>query len=335
MKFGVWYDFRNPPQWARPYDVVYRENLDQIIWAERAGFESVWVSEHHATDDGYLPAIFPMLAAIAENTARIRLGTSVLLAPFYHPIRFAEDAAVVDQLSRGRLEIGLGLGYRATEFSALGVRTTERASRLDELVEVARKAWSGEPFSHSGRHWRFENLTVTPAPFQRPAPPLWIGGGHPASASRAARLGCNFFPDSGTPRDIIDRYRMELAANHHDPRRFEVAVNPYLYVTDDPELGWREVGPHFVYQYNRYREWAAEGGGQMAATIAVASDLPRRRYTVGTPEDVIAAIEEIRSRTGCERLIFWARPPGLPIELSNQSLELFAAKVMPAFSKAS
>ena len=296
MKYGIWHDFRNPPRWHRPYDVLYRENLDQIAWAEELGYESVWLSEHHVTDEGYLPSVFPMLAAITQRTTTMRIGTAILLGPFQHPIRFAEDVAVLDQLSRGRLEVGLGVGYRQQEFDDLGVPIAERARRTEELIEVARRVWA--------------DGSVTPPPFQQPEPPFWIGGATAAAARRAARLGAHFMPDAYAPADVLELYR-----ERHDG---QVAVNPSVYVGD-----WDEVAEHFLSQYNRYREW---GGGQ---TLASADELPRDRYLVGPPDEVAAGIRALIERTRCDRLYFWARPPGLAIELANRSLELFAKDVIP------
>ena len=296
MKYGIWHDFRNPPRWHRPYDVLYRENLDQIAWAEELGYESVWLSEHHVTDEGYLPSVFPMLAAITQRTTTMRIGTAILLGPFQHPIRFAEDVAVLDQLSGGRLEVGLGLGYREAEFEALGVPIAERARRTEELIEVARRVWA--------------DGSVTPPPFQQPEPPFWIGGATAAAARRAARLGAHFMPDAYAPADVLELYRARYDG--------QVAVNPSVYVGD-----WDEVAEHFLYQYNRYREW---GGGQ---TLASADELPRDRYLVGPPDEVAAGIRALIERTRCDRLYFWARPPGLAIELANRSLELFAKDVIP------
>jgi alkanesulfonate monooxygenase SsuD/methylene tetrahydromethanopterin reductase-like flavin-dependent oxidoreductase (luciferase family) len=296
MKYGIWHDFRNPPRWHRPYDVLYRENLEQIEWSEELGFESVWLSEHHVTDEGYLPSVFPMLAAIAERTSTMRIGSAILLGPFQHPIRFAEDVAVLDQLSAGRLDVGLGLGYRRAEFEALGVPISERARRTEELVEVARRVWA--------------DGTVTPPPFQQPEPPFWIGGSTEAAARRAARLRCHFMPDAFVGTEVLDLYR-ELWDG-------KVSINPSVYVGD-----WDDVAEHFLYQYNRYREWGGE------PLLERAEDLPRERYIVGTPDDVAAGIRAIEERTRCDRLFFWARPPGLDIERSNRSLELFAREVIP------
>lgn len=322
MKFGVWYDFRNPPRWRVPYAQLYRETLEQIAWAESLGFESVVLSEHHVTCDGYLPSLFPALAAIAERTSRMRLVTAVMLAPFYDPVRFSEDAAFVDQLSEGRLELGLGLGYREDEFAALGVPRGERALRLRELAEVARRAWTGEPFERNG-----VEVVVQPEPHQEGGPPLWLGGSTPAAARRAGRLGCHWMPDAHVLPERHGEYRAALAEAGHDPASFKVAINPTILVADDPERAWDEAKEHFLYQYNEYRRWQ---GGIVADD---ADALPRERFLVGTPEEVIARIEELVTLHHAERVFFWARPPGLPLEASNRTLELFAGRVIPHFER--
>jgi probable F420-dependent oxidoreductase len=333
VRFGVWYDFRNPPAWHRPPAELYAEVLEQAAWAETLGFESVWLSEHHVTDEGYLPSPLPMLAALATRTRVARLGTAVILAPFQHPVRFAEDVAVVDQLSGGRLEIGVAPGYRVEEFAAFGVSRRERGTRTDELIEIARLAWTGEPFTYRGRHWSFDRVQVTPTPCQRPGPPLLVGGASEAAARRAGRLGCLFTPDSFAPRAVFDRYRETLIEHGHDPAAFPIATNRMIYVAEDPEAGWEEVKHHFLYVHNRYREWFAAAGDHAASgpPLADADALPRDLYLVGTPAQVVEEIEAMRRRLPFERLYFWARPPGLSIERSSRSLELFARHVMPHF----
>jgi alkanesulfonate monooxygenase SsuD/methylene tetrahydromethanopterin reductase-like flavin-dependent oxidoreductase (luciferase family) len=300
MDFGIWHDFRNPPRWHVPYAQLYAENLDQIAWAETLGYESVWVSEHHVTDEGYLPSVFPMLAAIAQRTTRMRIGSSILLGAFQHPIRFAEDVAVLDQLSGGRLEVGLGLGYREHEFELLDVPIAERARRTEQLVEVARRVWA--------------DGSVTPPPLQQPEPTFWIGGSVAGAARRAARLGCHFMPDAFVDTEVLALFRA-LAPGAR------VSINPTIYVGD-----WDDVAEHLLYQFNRYREW---GGGE---PIASADELPRDRYLVGSADEVAAGVQALIERTGCDRMFFWARPPGLPIELANRSLERFARDVMPRFA---
>jgi probable F420-dependent oxidoreductase len=323
VKFGLWFDFRNPGPWRRPWREIYAETLDLAPWAEEAGFASLWLSEHHLTDDGYLPSLFPMLAALAARTRRIRLGTAVLLAPLHHPLRLAEDSAVVDTLCDGRLDLGLGLGYRQEEFTQLGVPRSERGERTDETVEIIRAAWTGRPFSFHGRHFDFEEVTVTPPPAQRPHPPLWIGGSSQAAARRAGRHGCHFLPDSAAPREVYQAYRAALAKHGHDPAAFRVGVNGYVHVCDDAVAGWDEVGEHYFYAANRYRAWAGE------RLYSSPRDLPRSRYLVGPPAMVAARIRERRERFPFDQFIFWARPPGMDLARAARSLRRFAAEVMP------
>ncbi len=334
MRFGIWYDFRNPPRWQRSYDQLYRETLEQAAWAETLGFDSIWLSEHHVTDEGYLPSLFPMLAALAMRTQSARLGTAVALAPFQHPIRFAEDAAVVDNLSGGRLELGVAAGYRVEEFRAFDVPREDRGSRVDELVEVARRAWTGRPFSYAGTHWSFEDVVVTPTPCQEAGPPIWIGGASRAAARRAGRLGCHFMPDSFAPIEVYELYRSVLADHGHDPGAFSIGTNRVIYVCEDPEEGWNEVKEHYLYVFNRYREWFAAAGdfGELGLPLRDPDRLPRDVHLVGTPAEVIAEIEAMRARFAFDLLIFWARPPGLPIEKSSRSLELFSRHVIPHFA---
>src|SRR5467141_3408186 len=144
IRFGLWYDFRNPAQWRQPADRLYREILDQIAWGENNGFDDVWLSEHHFIEDGYLPSVLPVAAAIAARTKRIRIAPGVLLMPFHNPMRLAEDIAVVDVISGGRLELGVGAGYKLEEFESFGVPFNERGSRTNEALGIIRRLLSGE-----------------------------------------------------------------------------------------------------------------------------------------------------------------------------------------------
>jgi probable F420-dependent oxidoreductase len=339
MKFGIWYDFRNPEPWRRPWSTLYAALLDQIAWADSLGFDSVWLSEHHFTDEGYLPSVFPMLAALAERTSHMRLGTAVLLAPLHHPLRLAEDAAVVDQISNGRLELGLAPGYRPEEFGALGVPRGERGSRTDETIEILKLAWSSQPFSFQGKHFQFHDVTVAPPPAQQPHPPIWIGGSSPASARRAATFDCNYMPDSGASPAVYERYRDALHVQGHDGTkgRHRIATNRIVYVCDDPEQGWRDVGAHYLYVYNRYRDWFAAAGDfpELGGALESSDSLSRELHWVGTPQMIVTAIRELQQRVPIDTLIFWAHPPGLDPDKSSLSLELFAKHVLPNFANTS
>ena len=333
VRFGLWYDFRNPQRWRQAWSRLYQETLEQAAWAESLGFDSIWLSEHHFTDDGYIPSLFPMLAALAMRTTRVRLGTAVLLAPLHHPLRLAEDAAVVDVLSNGRLDLGVAPGYRAEEFTLLGVRRAERGRRTDETIEVLQAAWTGRPFSYHGRCFQFADAIVTPPPLQQPHPPIWVGGGSPATAERAARLGCHFLPDGGADAALYTLYRAQLAAHGHDPDRFSITTVRSVYVCEDPERGWQEVKEHYRYMADRYRQWSeATDTNAPGDSTDGGEALPRANYLVGTPEMVASVISRLRHEVPFDQLVFWARPPGLPIERSSHSLELFARQVIPRLS---
>src|SRR6187401_3596059 len=158
MELDVWYDLRNPLQWWRDPATLYAETLEQIAWADTLGFGAVWLSEHHFTDEGYLPGLMPMLGAMAMRTTRMRLGTAVLLAPLYHPLRLAEEMAVVDALCGGRVDLGIAPGYRLKEFEVMGIPKSERGTRTDEIIELLIAAWTTPRVTYRGRHFDFDDV---------------------------------------------------------------------------------------------------------------------------------------------------------------------------------
>src|SRR5207244_6575845 len=195
-----------PPGSSRTFTQEYREIVDMARLAEALGFESAWVSEHHGSGDGYMPSLLPTLAAFAAATERIKLGTGVLLTPFHHPLRLAEDAATVDLISGGRLILGLGLGWREEEFRMFGMPLASRVRRTTETVEILRRAWTGERFSFQGRVHTFDQVRVTPPPAREGGPPIYLGGRAERSITRAARHGEGFIR---TRSGDVDRMRAD------------------------------------------------------------------------------------------------------------------------------
>src|SRR5215467_3679863 len=262
VRFGLWYDFRNPPQWRQASDRLYSEILDQIAWGEHNGFDDVWMSEHHFIDDGYLPSILPVAAAIAARTKRIRIASGVLLMPFHNPVRLAEDIAVVDVISGGRFEFGVGLGFKLEEFASFGVPFKERGARTNESLEIIRRVLAGERVTLKSAFFDFKNVKVTPEPIQKPHPPIWLGGFTQAALRRAVRYGDGFtVPEAN--RDVYDRYVAELkkANPPTDDIRFASGVW-CLIVSDDPEKTFAEAADHIIYQANNYSEWLSAAGLQ-------------------------------------------------------------------------
>ena len=158
LRFGVAHDFRCPPGSAHTLQDVYAQTMEQIALLDRLGLDLVWFSEHHFVEDGYLPSFVPVAGAAAAVTSRMRISTNISIVPFSHPIRLAEDLAVLDQLSGGRIELGVGLGYAPHEFRAFGFPVSQRVSRTEECIDILRLAWSGERFSYHGKRWDFDDV---------------------------------------------------------------------------------------------------------------------------------------------------------------------------------
>jgi len=176
--------YRNPPQWSRPVQELYRDLLDLCVLAEELGIDHLWTSEHHFHEDGWSPSQFPILAAIAARTRRIRIGTFVLLLPFHNPIRVAEDAATVDIISGGRLDLAVGPGSDPNDYAIFGVPMKQRRPRMHEGLEIIRKCLNQDEFSFKGKYWNFENVRMTPKPVQSPLP-LWVAAMFPKSDRRS------------------------------------------------------------------------------------------------------------------------------------------------------
>src|SRR5215475_5483232 len=196
MKFGLFGGARSSGEGAVGDSLGYRKYIDYVLCAERLGYHSVFVVEHHFTGVGQLSASLNFLSYLAGRTERIRLGTAVVVLPWHNPVLLAEQVATLDLLSNGRFDFGVGRGYREQEFSGFCIPMNEASERFDEVMDVIRKAWTSEGrFSHHGKRWHFDNIVVEPAPMQQPHPPFWLGAGSKSSICRAAREGYNLLLD--------------------------------------------------------------------------------------------------------------------------------------------
>ena len=333
IRFGLWYDFRNPAQWQQPSDRLYRDILDQIAWGENNGFDDVWLSEHHFIEDGYLPSILPMAAAIAGRTNRIRIASGVLLMPFHNPIRLAEDIATVDVISGGRFELGVGIGFKLEEFDGFGVPSKQRGARTDQSLDIVRRALTGETITFKSEFFEFRNVKVTPEPIQKPHPPIWLGGFTPAALRRAVRFG-DGFTVPGANRDVYDRDVTELrkAGRPTDDIRFASGFW-CLIVSNDPEKTFAEAADHIIHQANNYSGWLSAAGLQpLAPHLRDRAELRQSGLLqVVDPGTAIALIRGFANTVPITHFYSWTLPPGLPPRWAQTHLELFAAKVIPAF----
>jgi len=332
LHFGLWYAFRNPPQWHQPYQDLYAEVLEQIVWAEQIGYDDVWLTEHHFAEDGHAPSPLPQAAAIAVKTKTMRIGTGVMLLPLYHPVRVAEDAAIIDILSNGRFELGVGVGYRVEEFAGLGIPRNQRGRRANESLEIIRRLWAGETVTYNGKYFQIENARLTPGPVQQPHPPIWVGGFSPAAVKRAARLGDGYI-GTGDMTEMTKLYCDELRALGKDADNPQLAGGHFwLIVANDPDKAWSEIGPHVLYQINVYAEWLKKAGQDLFPHLEDEAALKASGIlNIVTPESAVQMIKDYIAAVPIQRFYTWTIPPGYPVSKMNEHLELFATKVMPHF----
>jgi alkanesulfonate monooxygenase SsuD/methylene tetrahydromethanopterin reductase-like flavin-dependent oxidoreductase (luciferase family) len=234
----------------------YDDLVPLAVAVEGAGFDALWVSEHHGLEDGYLPSPLPALAAVASRTSSLILGTGLALAPLYHPLRLAEDAAVVDQLSGGRLVLGLGMGYAAAEYSSYGVDLGSRGTRMADLLRFLRRAWSGEELSWQGEAIQGDRLRVTPVPRQAGGVPVWVGAYATEAVRRAGALADGHIVGRGQPHIIEAATRDLLEVRSPEDPSFTRAVNVTC-VLDAPGGHPDSARSGFAYQQAAYERMQA------------------------------------------------------------------------------
>ncbi len=313
------YDMRTTPSGAT-HDVLYPAALEQIRWADQQGFAAVILSEHHVSAEGYLPSPVVMGAAVAATTERIAITLAALVAPLHHPIRLAEDLAVLDHLAPGRLLVVLGIGYRPIEFDVFGADRSRRGDRLEEIVGILREAWTGEPFDFEG-----STITVGPVPRTPGGPTLAVGGSVAASARRAARLGVAFFPGHGDPQ-LGEIYASECDRLGVTGGWSVTPVGPvFVHVTEDPERDWARIAPLALSDAETLRSWQTPGNRSLVDSRATTADELRAEgtYLVLTPQECIELCR------GLHTLTLHPLMGGLDPDMAWASLELFATRVRP------
>ncbi|HXN85208.1 MAG TPA: LLM class flavin-dependent oxidoreductase [Candidatus Binataceae bacterium] len=331
VKVGYQFDFRNPPNSGRSFQELYASCLTQAEACEGAGFDSIWLTEHHFTDDGYLPSMMPMAGAIAARTKRVTIGTYVLLAPFQHPLKLAEDTAVVDVISGGRLRLGVGQGYRQEEFDGFGINRAERLGRTLETVEILKLAWRGERFDFHGKYFHLHDVRVLPAPVSKPHPELLWGVGAPKAIQRAAKMDMSFACVGG--RKEIGIYIDALKAAGKDPTRYNIVNSRVIYVADSEDKAWDDTRNALMYQAELYGKWLtaaqALGGGKGNVLIRPDPDRLRRTSILGPPSYIKERLAETLESTPMTELIVVMQLPGLDPKKARASLDRFCKEVLP------
>jgi alkanesulfonate monooxygenase SsuD/methylene tetrahydromethanopterin reductase-like flavin-dependent oxidoreductase (luciferase family) len=334
MRFGLFGGARSRGGGPQGDSTGYKDYIAYVQEAERLGFASVFIVEHHFTGFGQVSASLGVLSYLAAVTERIRLGTAVVVLPWHNPVLVAEQAATLDLLSNGRFDFGVGKGYRDYEFAGFCVPQEEATERFDEAMQVIRTAWGAHGrFSHHGKRWNFENVVVEPAPVQRPHPPFWLGAGSEESIRRAARDGYNLLLDQIGSIDLtiarVAAFRDECArvGRHYEPG-MAAATRGLQIVHNASE---REAA--LAVRYNVLRNIGGLARGPGAARYSNLQDASGPPIEVddapllGTPEEIVARLKRLQAG-GVDYVLFVDPRPSI------EALRTVAKEIMPEFAAA-
>ena len=311
----------------------YREALEEVIRAEDLGFDSVWMEEHHSVTNHYWPSPLPVLAGFATRTSRLVLGTDIVVAAFHHPVRLAEDVAMLDVISNGRLVLGIAIGYKPDEFALYGVELEKRGARFEEQLAIMKGLWTQERVQFNGTYYTLEGR-LEPKPVQKPHPPLWIGGWGDITLRRAATLADNWIPGptadlarllAGKKQFLERRRAAGLAAPTEWPLTRDVIIA-------DTDQRARELAEEHIMV--AYRREYAGGWRHPFIDASVATDLDKLmedRFIIGGPEQCVRRLRRFVEQYGMTHLICRMFFPGMPHAHIMRGLELLAREVMPAF----
>lgn len=330
MKFGF-----IPTEGGHYYNAFFEE----VLLGEALGFDSVWLEEHHGVKDHYWPSPLIGLAGIATCTERILIGTDIMVMPFYHPVRVAEDTAMLDIMSGGRFILGTAIGYRPDEFALYQVPLEKRGARFEEAIRLIKLLWTQEEVHFEGDYYQVKGLKIEPRPCSQPHPPLWLGGWGDLALSRAARLGDAWLPGPTAALDKLLQaqrvYQEHLRALGVDPATRPVPLTREVVIAATDEQAREMAERHLLINYrDEY------GGGEWKHPLIGAEDtapvdqldaIGRDRFLVGSPETVIRQLQKFKEAFGVDHLICRLYFPGIPHEFIMQELRLLAQEVIPAF----
>ena len=319
--FRLRYDLRLPDFGAAQPIAQYGAAIEQCVWAEKHGFEEVLLSEHHGSPDGYLPSPLVLGGAIANATERMVLKIAALIAPMHDFKRLAEDLAVLDIVSGGRVVPVVSGGYVESEFAMFGRKLSERPKIMEAVIPFLRQAWLGQPFEYEGR-----TVCVTPRPAQDPMP-IFMGGASEAAARRVARLADGFLASMPQFNGV---YRSEcIVLGKPDPGAPPPELpTGFIHVAKDPDAAWAKIAPHAMHETNAYGKWMTDAN--MVGPYSEIDDAEALRargdYLVCTPEELVAKLSALGSNPA---VLLHPLMGGMPADLAWQSLELIASDVIP------
>jgi alkanesulfonate monooxygenase SsuD/methylene tetrahydromethanopterin reductase-like flavin-dependent oxidoreductase (luciferase family) len=312
----------------------YTEALEEVTRAEELGFDSVWMEEHHSVRNHYWPSPLTVLAGFATRTSRMMLGTDILVAAFYHPARLAEDVALLDVMSGGRMTLGIAIGYKPDEFALYGVDLEKRGARFEEQLAIAKALWTQEHVDVKGTYYTVTGR-LEPKPLTRPHPPVWIGGWGDITLRRAATLADNWIPgptaDLGRLLAGKQRFLASRAAAGRTAPITEWPLTRDVIIAETDARARALAEEHIMVAYRR--EYAG-GWRHPFIDASIATDLDKLmadRFLIGGPDQCIAQIRRFVEQYGMTHLICRLFFPGMPHAHIMTELALLAREVMPAF----
>ncbi|MBW1885994.1 MAG: LLM class flavin-dependent oxidoreductase [Deltaproteobacteria bacterium] len=332
MKFGMLHLFESPSGRSEQQMILEQHSLMEA--AEGYGFDSVWPAEHHFTEYGVCGSPAINLAAIARTTKTIRLGTGIVVLPFHNPVRVAEDFAMLDQLSGGRVELGVGRGYQPIEFQGFGVDQTKSREIFDESIEIIRRCWTDEKLNFKGKHYEFKDVEVRPRPLQRPHPPIWMAALSEETFEKAGKMGFN----------LLLSPLFGLADNGFDQATREVGALVMTYTSKTQEQAHKEFADPVIWYFRTFGKFVAPKLGQppiegyewytdirdLASVVEWDTLLSHGAVICGEQDYVTEKLHEMQEITGIDHLLGWTRLGGLADDLVIAHMERMRDSIMPS-----
>jgi alkanesulfonate monooxygenase SsuD/methylene tetrahydromethanopterin reductase-like flavin-dependent oxidoreductase (luciferase family) len=336
MRFGVMQDFRNPIRWRRPFPDFYKQILTQIQKCEDAGYDNIWLTEHHFTDDAYNPSLMTTAAAVAMKTTTIRIGTFIVILPYQHPVLMAEQVANVDILSDGRFDLGVGQGYSHYEFDAFCMNRSERGQRTREGIQLIDRLFKDEKVTFDGKFTQVKDMRLSPKPVQEPVP-IWIGARGPKAITKAAEMGYHLMATLGP--DPAPIYLETLQKSGKNIEDFKIAQLRMVYCAETEDQAWAECQDHLFHMLEFYQDILSEAadaeGDDAPLPVQKPSDMRdsvlAEHFMIGTANQIADKIERFSQDFHCTDFILDSQFPGLDPSRGTRALELFAKEVMPQF----
>jgi len=319
----------------------YDDFLAEVLIGEELGFDSVWLDEHHSVRNHYWPSPLMCFAGVSKMTSRILMGTDVIVMPFYHPVRLAEDAAMLDIMSGGRFILGAAIGYKPDEFELYQVPLKMRGARFEEAVQLIKQLWTQEEVNFEGTYYQVHGLKIEPRPITDPHPPFWLGGWGKLSLSRAAQYGDAWLPG---PTANLEKLLSAQKIYHENLKKFglahqkrETPLTREVVIAETDQAAREMAEKHLLVNYrDEYGggEWKHPLiGNEDEAAVDVFETIAKDRFIVGSPESVVKKIEHLVDTFGVDHLICRLYFPGLPHEFIVKELKLLAKEVIPEFRK--